>query len=125
MPPNKSPEPTAVGAVSSAVAVHAAGLAVAQLFSLGVIMRRPFFQSARSLWLFLPIVAVPLFLPSGESRSWYDIGKGWPWHYGWQPDRYSSDTVSEYREHGSICRGLACGFSYRCEFVDAREIFLW
>ena len=57
---------------------------VAELGSLGVIVRRPFFQSVRSLWLFLPIVAIPLFLPSGEHRSWYDIGKGWPWHYGWQ-----------------------------------------
>ena len=35
--PNKSPEPTAVGAGSSAVAVHAAGRRWAQLFSLGII----------------------------------------------------------------------------------------
>ena len=33
--PNQSPEPTAVGAGSSAVAVHAVSRRVAQLFSLG------------------------------------------------------------------------------------------
>jgi len=39
--PNKSPEPTAVGAVSSAIAVHAASPAVAQLWSLGASWRVP------------------------------------------------------------------------------------
>ena len=33
--PNKSPEPTAVGACRSAIAVHVGELAVAKLFSLG------------------------------------------------------------------------------------------
>jgi len=47
-------------------------------------MRRPFFQSVRSVWLFIPIVFIPLFLPSGKSRSWYEVGRGWPWHYGSQ-----------------------------------------
>ena len=37
MMPNKSPEPTAVGACSSAIAVHSRESAVAQLFSLGII----------------------------------------------------------------------------------------
>ena len=35
--PNKSPEPTAVGACRSAIAVHVAGRQVAQLFSLGIV----------------------------------------------------------------------------------------
>ena len=35
MPPNKSPEPTAVGAVSSAVAVHVHWPGMAELGSLG------------------------------------------------------------------------------------------
>jgi hypothetical protein len=47
-------------------------------------MSRPFFQSVRSIWLFVPIAFIPLFLPSGESHSWYEVGRGWPWHYGSQ-----------------------------------------
>jgi hypothetical protein len=48
------------------------------------IVRSSFFQSFKSLFLFTPVAFIPLLLPSGETRSWYDIGRGWPWHYGWQ-----------------------------------------
>ena len=47
-------------------------------------MRHSLLRSVRWLWLLLPVAVLPLLAPSGESHSWYEVGKGWPWHYGWQ-----------------------------------------
>ena len=58
--PNKSPEPTAVGAVSSAVAVHVAESAVAQLFSLGQL------ASVKKKTIIRAVVALVLLLAIGR-----------------------------------------------------------
>lgn len=72
-------------------------------------MRRPFFQSYRSLWLFLPVVIVPVLLPSGETRSWYDIGRGWPWRYGWQPTDLRPTPLPRIESVGGFAGDLFVG----------------
>jgi hypothetical protein len=44
--------------------------------------RPSIFRTPKSLLLFIPVVLIPLILPSGEGRGWYESGLGWPWHYG-------------------------------------------
>ena len=43
-----------------------------------------FCQSKKLFWLLLPFAFLPLCIPSNEPRTWASIGRGWPWHYGWQ-----------------------------------------
>jgi len=58
-----------------------------------MIMRHSFFQSTKLFWLLLPFAFLPLFLASREPRTWSSVGRGWPWHYGWQfTDRGTSPT---------------------------------
>jgi len=66
----------------------------------------------------LPISLLILFVPSGDRRSWFDEGYGWPLFYGWRATDVrprplpsiedSSALVTDWLVGVALFIGLAC-----------------
>jgi len=70
---------------------------------------RAFLHSPKSLWLFLPIAFIPLWLPSGFPSEWYNLGRGWPWHYGLQATDVRPRPLPRIDSLGALLADLAVG----------------